>query len=108
MADSIIPSAAAKPGMMARLKIGQPVVKAAAGKGALSTPEQQLVDIIQLSGDAKAKITEGRKLDVYLRTFSSALKLFSGFGFSSYRPAASTVEVEFVEAKNPYKLDKKI
>lgn len=107
MADSITPSSVAKPGMIARLKIGATPTAQTVTSGP-SRAENNLADLINLSADAKDSLTGGRKLDAYLRTFSSALKLFTGFRFSSYRPVASTVEVEFVEAKNPYKIDKKI
>ena len=101
----------AKPGMIARLKVGDGAQTPAQNKASmpgLTASEHALADLLDLSDDTKTRVNEGRKVDAFLRLFSSALNFFNGFRFSSYRPVASTVEVEFVEAKNPYKLDKKI
>lgn len=105
MVDSIFSKTAAKPGMIARLKVGG-TAKAPDLTG-LSAAENRLADSVALSDAAKTRLTESRKLDAYLRTFSSALKIFTGFFSSGYKPVASTIDIEYVEMKKPG-IDKKV
>lgn len=101
MVDSIFTQGAVKPGMIARLKVGTSPPSAVL-PASLSAPEKNLTDIIQLSADAQGKLTQAKKLDAYLRTFTSALKIFNGTGLSpSYRPSFSTVDIEYIEIKKP-------
>ena len=105
MVDSIFSQQAPKPGMMARLKISTPPASA---KGPADAP---LKDLVQISSAAQARLSEGRKLDAYLRTFASVLKWLNGSGWGGhagggYKPVASKIEIEYVEMKNPYKVDR--
>lgn len=105
MVESIFSKSTLKPGMMARLKV-TPQAKATLVPG-MTSAEQQLVDTLKLSDDAKSRLMQGRKLDGYLRIFSSALKIMNGMFSSGYRPVQSKVEIEFYEPPKPG-LDKKV
>lgn len=94
-----------KPGMIARLKVA-PQARAMFSPG-MTNAEQQLADTLKLSDDAKSRLVQGRKLDGYLRIFSSALKIMNGFFTAAYRPVQSRVEVEFYEPPKPG-IDKKV
>ncbi len=95
MVESIFSKITPKPGMVARLKV-TPQAKATLSAGATSA-EQQLIDTLKLSDDAKSRLMQARKLDGYLRVFSSALKIMNGFFSSGYKPVQSKVEIEYVE-----------
>lgn len=105
MVESIFSKSTLKPGMIARLKV-TPQAKATLNPG-LSRAEQQLSDTLKLSDEAKNRVMQGRKLDSYLRVFSSALKIFNGFFNAGYRPVQSKVDIEFIEMPKPG-LDKKV
>lgn len=105
MVESIFSKNTAKPGMIARLKVGG--TAKAPGLPGLSAAENNLADLVQISGDAKTRALETRKLDAHLRVFSSALKFFNGFFSNSYKPTASTIDIEYVEMKKPG-IDKKV
>lgn len=106
MVDSVFTSAKTfKPGMLARLKV-TPQAKATLNPG-LSRAEQQLSDTLKLSDEAKSRVMQGRKLDSYLRVFSSALKIFNGYFSAGYKPVQSKVDIEFIEMPKPG-IDKKI
>lgn len=82
-----------RPGVFARLKVGSPV--AAKVTGGLSGAEKDLADIVDIGTAGRDKITQTRKLDLYLRTYNAVLKIFNGFFSRGYTPQVSTVEVEF-------------
>lgn len=100
MTDSLFLKTAQEPGAIARLKVGKPAGKPVLDAG-LSGPEKQLADLIDLSPQAREKSQSIRKLDIYLRTFSQALKFFgfSGGASSSYRPQLTPVDIEIVPPK---------
>lgn len=108
MVESIFSQKAPKPGMIARLKVGALPKAGAVETPGLTRAESGLADMVNLSADAKARITQGRKLDSYLRVFSSALKIMNGLFNTGYKPVRSTVEIEFIEMKKPPSFDKKI
>ncbi len=105
MVESIFSKITPKPGMVARLKV-TPQAKATLSPG-LTSAERQLSETLKLSDDAKNRLMQGRKLDSYLRIFSSALKIMNGFFSTGYRPVQSKVEVEFFEPSKQG-IDKKV
>lgn len=90
--------------MTARLKVSQ--AAPAQLQVGLTTSEHQLSDILDIGAGAQKKAQDVRKLDAYLRFFSSALKFFNGFS-TRYTPQFSKVEVEFVtpEKNKSFELD---
>lgn len=94
MVDTILSKASQPAGTIARLKVSAPA--AASESTGLSTSEQQLSDIIDLSDTARQQIQKNRKLDAALRMFNNVLKLVNGRA-PRYVPQFSKVEVEFVK-----------
>ncbi len=104
MIDNIFGYGSKTTGMTARLKVSPP--ETARLQTGLTASEQQLSDIVDIGAGAQKKAQNVRKLDSYLRLFSSVLKYMNGFS-PRYMPQYSKVEVEFVapEQKKPLKID---
>lgn len=87
-------------GMVARLKVGQQSLTAPSI--GLNRAEKDLVDIVDIGSGQQDRVQKTRKLDSYLRLFSTALKYFNGTAGKTYTPLYSSAEIEYVKAENPY------
>lgn len=97
--DPVFLTRAQKPGTTFRLKIGEaPKSSGQTFTNRLQGPEKDLADIIDLSPAARKQVEDSRKVDGYLRFFSSALKIFGfgGYTSSSYQPKLSNIDIEIV------------
>lgn len=80
-------------GTLARLKVsGMENVRVETG---LTAAEKSLSDLLDLSPQVQASVQKSRKVDGYLRLFSTALKFFNGFGAGPPKAQNPRAEVEF-------------
>jgi hypothetical protein len=86
-------------GMIAKLKVGK--AQALQNPLALTSAENRLSDLLDLSPEAKKSVTAGRKIDAYLRMFNSIMQFING-SFKAKPLQNSAVSIEYVKLENPY------
>ena len=104
MVGSIFDKGVQPPGTTARLKVSSPsVTNFYTG---MTSSEKQLADIVDIGSAAQERAQKVRKLDAYLRIFSTAIDYLNG-RFKRYTPQFSKVDVEFIPPakKDSLKID---
>jgi len=87
------------PGTIAKLKVGKPVT--VQSSTSMTSAENRLADILDLSPEATKKVQSGRKVDAYLRMFNSVMQ-FINRSYKINAPQISPVTIEYVKLENPY------